>query len=92
MTTLHIAGQWRSAASGETREIICPADGSVVATVDEGGVPDAQDAVRAARAAFDNGPWPSTPAPERAALLHRVADRLERELDEVARLESLDTG
>ena len=92
MTTLHIAGQWRAAASGETREITSPADGSVVATVDEGGVADAQDAVRAARAAFDNGPWPTTPAPERAALLHRVADRLERELDDVATLESQDTG
>src|SRR5690606_19963831 len=49
-------------------------------------------AARAARAAFDNGPWPNTPAPERAALLHRLADRLERELDDVARLESQDTG
>ncbi len=92
MTTLHIAGEWRTAVSGETREITCPADGSVVVTVDEGGVADAQDAVGAARAAFDNGPWPNTPAPERAALLHRLADRLERELDDVARLESQDTG
>ena len=92
MTTLHINGQWRTAASGETREITCPADGSVVATVDEGGAADALEAVRAAREAFDSGPWPSTPAPERAALLHRLADRLESELEEVARLEALDTG
>lgn len=92
MSTLYIAGQWRAAASGETREITSPADGSVVVTVDEGGAGDALEAVRAAREAFDSGPWPSTPAPERAALLHRIADRLERELDDVARLESLDTG
>src|SRR5699024_8242616 len=92
MPTLHIDGQWQSAASGETREITCPADGSAVVTVDEGGEADALAAVRAARAAFDHGPWPSTPTPERAALLYRVADRLERELDDVARLESLDTG
>ena len=92
MPTLHIDGQWQTAASGETRDITCPADGSVVVTVDEGGEADALAAVRAARAAFDHGPWPSTPAPERSALLHRVADRLERELDEVARLEALDTG
>ena len=92
MKTLHIDGRWRAAASGDTREITCPADGSVVVTVDEGGAEDALEAVRAARRAFDEGPWPSTPAPERAALLHRIADRLERELDEVARLESLDTG
>lgn len=92
MKTLHIDGRWRDAASGETREITCPADGSVVVTVDEGGAADALDAIRSARRAFDDGPWPSTPAPERSALLHRIADRLERELDDVARLESLDTG
>lgn len=92
MTTLHIAGEWRAAASGETREITCPADRSVVVTVDEGGVADALEAVRAARRAFDEGPWPSTPTPERAALLTRIADRLERELEDVARLEALDTG
>ncbi len=92
MSTLHIDGQWRAAASGETREITCPADGTVVTTVDEGGSADALEAIRAARRAFDHGPWPSTPTPERAALLHRIADRLERELEDVARLESLDTG
>lgn len=92
MSTLYINGQWRTAASGETREVTCPADRSVVATVDEGGAADALEAVRAARVAFDEGPWPTTPTPERAALLTRIADRLERELEDVARLEALDTG
>lgn len=92
MSTLHIDGSWRSALSGETREITCPADGSAVITVDEGGEADALEAVRAARRAFDHGPWPSTPSPERAALLHRIADRLQDEIEDVARLESLDTG
>ena len=92
MSTLHIDGAWRAATSGETREITCPADGTVVITVDEGGEADALEAVRAARRAFDEGPWPSTPSPERAALLHRVADRLQSEIEDVARLESLDTG
>ena len=58
----------------------------------EAGRRDALAAVRAARRAFDDGPWRDTPAPERAAILRRVADRLEAEKDEVARLESLDTG
>jgi betaine-aldehyde dehydrogenase len=89
---LFVAGRWQDAADGATREIRCPADGSPVATVSEGGEPDAVAAVVAARKAFDNGPWPTTPAPERAALLHRVADRLTADKDEVARLESLDTG
>lgn len=92
MSTLHIDGEWRAATSGETRVITCPADGTVVITVDEGCETDALEAVRAARRAFDEGPWPSTPSPERAALLHRIADRLQSEIEDVARLESLDTG
>jgi len=90
---LFIAGRWRDAADGATREIRCPADTTqVAATVSEATAEDARAAVAAAREAFDHGPWPSTPAPERAALLHRLADRLEADAEEVARLESLDTG
>ncbi|GAA4675533.1 aldehyde dehydrogenase family protein [Nocardioides nanhaiensis] len=89
---MYIDGEWRDAADGATREVRCPADGSLVATVAEGSESDALDAVRAARRAFDDGPWPHTPSPERAALLHRLADRLVAEKEQVARLESLDTG
>ena len=92
MPDLFIDGTWCDAADGATRDIHCPADGRHVVTVSEGGEKDAVAAVVAARSAFDNGPWPGTPAPERAALLHRLADRLEADKDEVARLESLDTG
>ena len=92
MDTLLIAGAWRPAHDARTRTIHCPADGREVVTVAEASEADARDAVAAARAAFDSGPWPRTPAPERAALLRRLADRLEAERDEVARLESLDTG
>ena len=92
MSDLFIAGDWRAASDARTREIRCPADGRLVATVAEGTADDALDAVRAARDAFDNGPWPRTPSPERAALLHRVADRLTAEKEEVARLEAHDTG
>ncbi|GAB3106221.1 aldehyde dehydrogenase family protein [Janibacter alkaliphilus] len=92
MPSLYIDGTWRDAAAGGTREITCPADRQVVVTVAEGGAQDARDAIAAARTAFDRGPWPTTPTPERAAVLTEVADLLEAELDEVARLESLDTG
>jgi betaine-aldehyde dehydrogenase len=92
MKTLFIDGTWRAATDGGTRSIRCPADGTDVATVAEATAQDAHDAVAAARTAFDHGGWPRTPAPERAALLRRVADRLEADKDEVARLESLDTG
>src|SRR5699024_9518492 len=58
----------------------------------DGGPADARRALEAARLAFDHGPWPHTPAPERAALLHRLADRLQDEIEQVARMEALDTG
>ncbi|MDN5791360.1 MAG: aldehyde dehydrogenase family protein, partial [Micrococcales bacterium] len=92
MSELFIDGTWSHATDGATREIHCPADGSHVATVAEGGPVDAEAAVRAARRAFDGGPWPATSSLERGALLHRLADLLERDKADVARLETLDTG
>jgi betaine-aldehyde dehydrogenase len=92
MPELFIDGTWRDSAGGGTREIRCPADGSLVATVSEGTAADAREAVRAARKAFDDGPWRETSGVERAGILHRVADLLEEQKAEVARLESLDTG
>ncbi|MFJ2675906.1 aldehyde dehydrogenase family protein [Streptomyces sp. NPDC087525] len=92
MPELFIGGRWTAAVSGQTREIRCPADGTLVATVDEAGPKDAAAAIAAARDAFDSGPWPSTPAAERGGLLLRVADLLERDKAALARAESLDTG
>ena len=92
MSGLFIDGAWRDAIAGEVREIRCPADGSLVATVSEAGPEDSVLAIEAARRAFDSGPWPDTSSLDRGALLHRVADLLERDKDEVAQLESLDTG
>ncbi|NJQ14143.1 aldehyde dehydrogenase family protein [Streptomyces bohaiensis] len=90
--TLCIDGVWRPAAGGATREILDPADGTVLATVAEADARDADAAVAAARRAFDSGPWPRTPVPERAALLRRVADLLVRDREEIALTESRDTG
>ncbi len=92
MAELFISGQWRASSGGGTRTITCPADGTHVADVDEGNAQDAERAVLAAREAFDNGPWRSTTATERADLLRTFADALQTSRDEVARLESLDTG
>ena len=92
MNTLYIDGEWVAAASGEKRTITCPADGSEVIVVDEAGAEDAAKAIAAARRAFDSGEWPNTPAPERAALLAKLADLLERDKEKVARMESQDTG
>ena len=92
MAQLFIDGEWRDAADGATRDITCPADGSHVVTVPEAGERDALDAVRAARRAFDTGPWRDTTSTDRARVLSGVAERLEADKDAVARLESLDTG
>jgi betaine-aldehyde dehydrogenase len=92
MPEVFIGGRWTAAARGRGREIRCPADGSLVARVDECGPEDAAAAVAAAREAFDRGPWPRTSAAERSALLLRVAELLVRDRDAFARAESLDTG
>ncbi|MFF8842204.1 aldehyde dehydrogenase family protein [Streptomyces sp. NPDC015127] len=92
MPDLFIGGAWTAARDERTREIRCPADGSLVGEVDEAGGKDTVDAIAAARRAFDEGPWPHTPAAERGDLLLRVADLLVRDKDALARAESLDTG
>src|SRR5690606_27725541 len=90
--TLFIDGRWEAAKSGAVREIRCPADGALVGVVSEGGRDDTERAIQAARRAFDDGPWPRTPAPERGDLLLRVAAALRERSEEFARAESLDTG
>ncbi|MFJ7331996.1 aldehyde dehydrogenase family protein [Streptomyces sp. NPDC101110] len=90
--TIHAGGEWRAATSGATREILDPADALPFAVVAEGDEKDTDLAIAAARRAFDEGPWPHTPVPERAALLRRVADLLVRDRDELGRLEAQDAG
>ncbi|GAA2243618.1 aldehyde dehydrogenase family protein [Streptomyces indiaensis] len=90
--TIHAGGEWRAATSGGTREILDPADGLPFAVVAEGDEKDTDLAIAAARRAFDEGPWPHTPVPERAALLRRVADLLVRDREELGRLEAQDAG
>ncbi|MEU9339264.1 aldehyde dehydrogenase family protein [Streptomyces sp. NPDC048290] len=92
MPDLFIDGDWRAAVGGGTREIRCPADGSLVAVVDEADGKDTVSAIDAARRAFDSGRWSGTSAAERGELLLRVAGLLVRDKDALARAESLDTG
>jgi len=89
---LYIGGRWRHASDRGTRDIVNPADGSVAAVVDEATTDDATAAIAAARAAFDDGAWPATPVGDRAALLDRIADLLQRDKESLARLETEDTG
>ncbi|GMA28405.1 aldehyde dehydrogenase family protein [Arenivirga flava] len=90
--TLFIDGHWTAASDGGTREIRCPADGSLTATVAEATREDTERAIGAARRAFDEGTWRRTPAAERGDLLLRFAAALRERSEEFARAESNDTG
>ena len=92
MPELFIDGAWQPAGDGGRREIRCPADGSLVAEVDEATGKDTERAISAARRAFDDGRWSGVAALERGALLLRVADLLQRDRARLARAETLDTG
>jgi len=87
-----IAGKWVEAASGKTFPSYNPATGEVLAQVAEGDREDVDCAVKAARAAFETGPWPKMSPSERGRLVWKLADLLEKHLDEFAELETLDNG
>jgi len=87
-----IDGQWVAAAGGKTFETINPATGDVIAHIAEGDDADVEKAVRAARKAFETGPWPKMNASERGRLMYRLADLIEKHADELAMLETLDNG
>jgi len=87
-----IGGQWRSPASGETYATINPATEEESARVAKGDERDIDLAVQAARRAFDQGPWPKMTAAERARVLWKLGDLIMANLDEMARLESINTG
>lgn len=87
-----INGQWVAAQSGQTFPTYDPATGDVICQVAAGDKADIDLAVKAARAAFETGPWRKLTASERGRLLWKLADLLEENLEEFARLESLDNG
>ncbi|HXX44630.1 MAG TPA: aldehyde dehydrogenase family protein [Candidatus Acidoferrales bacterium] len=87
-----INGKWVNAASGKTFPTYNPSTGEVLAHVAEGDKEDVDRAVAAARAAFDKGPWRKLAPSERARLMWKLADLLEKRLEEFAQLESLDNG
>jgi acyl-CoA reductase-like NAD-dependent aldehyde dehydrogenase len=89
---LLIDNQWVPAASGRTFDTINPTTGQVLSRVAEGGPDDVDAAVRAARRAFEEGPWSRTSAAERAAFLRRYAGLIADHVDELAELETLDNG
>ncbi len=87
-----INGNWVNSISGKTFPTYNPATGEVLARVAEGDREDIEQAVKAARRAFDQGPWRRMTASERGRLIWKLADLLEEHVEEFAYLESLDNG
>jgi aldehyde dehydrogenase (NAD+) len=88
---LYVAGEWAEAADGRTFDSYEPATGRTWAKIAEAGKEDVGRAVRAARGALE-GSWGRTLAPDRARVLWRMAERLDANMEPLARIESRDNG
>ncbi|MEN9556855.1 MAG: Betaine aldehyde dehydrogenase [Planctomycetota bacterium] len=91
-TGILIGDEFRPSVSGKTFPTVNPATEEVICEVAEGDAADVDLAVRAARMAFESGPWSRMDARDRGRLLNRLADLLEKNFDELAALETLDNG
>ncbi|GAQ38482.1 hypothetical protein MPS_4180 [Mycobacterium pseudoshottsii JCM 15466] len=89
---LFIGGRWTEPSTSEVIEVHCPATGEYVGKVPLAAAADVDAAVAAARAAFDNGPWPSTPPKERATVIANALKLLEERKDHFAKLLADETG
>lgn len=89
---LYIDGKYVPAEKGKVVDVINPANNEPFAQVYRGTVEDAEKAVQAARKAFDEGPWGRTAARDRARILAKAAQIMERRGEEFAVLESLECG
>lgn len=89
---LYINGQFVESKSGKIFNSYNPATGEVLATVYEAQAEDIDEAVKAARKAFDEGPWSKMNPAERSRLMYKLADLMEENKEELAQLETLDNG
>lgn len=89
---LYINGEFVESTDGKTFESYNPATGEVLANVYEAGPEDIDRAVKAARVAFDEGPWSRMNAAERSRLMYKLANLMEEHSAELAQLETLDNG
>ena len=89
---LFIDGQWRTPAKGGTFPVVNPATEEVIHHAPAGTAEDIDLAVKAARRAFDTGPWPRMSGRERAVYLRAIADKILERKQELGRLEVLDNG
>ena len=91
-TQLFINNKWVPAESGKTFDTIDPATGEVITKVAEAGEADIDKAAKAARKAFESGPWPKMKARERKRILNKIADLMRSRVEELAELETKDCG
>jgi aldehyde dehydrogenase (NAD+) len=89
---LFIGGQWVKPDSDATIDVVSPSTEELVGRVPAPSADDVDRAVRAAREAFDNGPWPRMAPDERAAVLRRIADGLEERAAELAEIVTTENG
>ncbi len=89
---LFIGGDWIAARAGEEIEAVDPATGKRLASVDAATAPDIDQAVAAARRAFESGPWPAMSPSARSELLWKLADAIEANRQLLTELEVLNTG
>ena len=89
---MFVDGKWVEAASGKTFPTYNPATGEVLAQIAEGDREDIDRAVKAARRAFESGPWHEMTPSQRGRLIWKLGDLIEEHLEEFAQLESLDNG
>jgi len=89
---LFIDGKWVDASSGKTYATVNPATGEVITQIADGGEADVDAAVRAARRAFESGPWAEMAASDRARILWKMGDLVDKYNEELGTLETLDNG
>lgn len=89
---MFVDGKFVQAASGKTLPVYNPATGEVMAHVPEAEAEDVDRAVKAARRAFDDGPWTKMSPSQRGRLMLKLADLMEQHLEEFAEIESMDNG
>jgi aldehyde dehydrogenase (NAD+) len=91
---LLINGEWMDSTDGKSFDTVNPATGETITRVAQAAHDDVDSAVKAARAAFDdvNGKWRRISASERGRILWRIADLIEKHIDELAELETIDNG
>ncbi|MFD2414943.1 aldehyde dehydrogenase family protein [Amycolatopsis pigmentata] len=89
---VYIAGTWRASSTGETFGLVDPATEQPFGEAAAASADDVSAAVEAARAAFEDGPWPQTSITDRAAVLRRFADELEADVEPLAELVMRETG